>query len=124
VAKVRVFNMTYKPVVVSSSGSIVKGRSYGEADDSDPALTSALAKGRVVLQSNPQQPEAEKPKVEAAPEPPRQEETPVVAEAEAEETVAEAPAEADDGEPEGDEPEAQEENRTKRPSRSKAAKEN
>lgn len=122
-AKVQVFNMTFKPVVISSAGSIVKARSTAEADDSDPVLTSAVEKGRVVVKSAKQEPKAEQPKAEAKPEEPKQEEA-QPSEAPAEEQGEAAPAEEEDGETPGEQPEEQEENKSKRPSRSKVAKEN
>ena len=122
-AKVQVFNMTYGPVVISSSGTIVKARSTAEADDSDPALTAAVEKGRVVIKSARQEPKAEEPKAEAKPEEPKQEEAqPSEAPAEDEEQAPQAEEEA--GETEGEQPEEPEENKSKRPSRSKVAKEN
>lgn len=122
-AQVLIFNMTEKAVVISSNGAIVKARSTVTADDSDPVLTSALKSGHVVLKSTPQPSKAEEPKVEVKPKEPAQEveaptETPVV------EEEAEAPVEKS-GETAGEEPEeTQEENKSKRPTRPKVAKEN
>jgi len=121
VAKVLIFNMTQKAVVISSSGAIVKARSTAEADSSDPVLTSAINSGRVVVKSAPQPPKAEEPKVEVVPEAPKQEEAPT--ETLVVEEEVEAPVE-DLGETMGEEPENQEENKSKRPSRPKVAKEN
>jgi hypothetical protein len=114
--------MTHKAVVISSKGTIVKARSTATADDSDPVLTSALKSGRVVVKSIPQPPKAEEPKVDAKPETPEQ-----VTEAPTETQVVEEEAEApveEQGETTGEEPETQEENKSKRPSRPKVAKEN
>lgn len=122
-AKVLIFNMTQKAVVISSNGAIVKARSTATADDSDPVLTSALKSGRVVVKSTPQPSKAEQPKVEVKPETPEQE-----AEAPTETQVVEEEAEApveESGEATGEEPEeTQEENKSKRPTRPKVAKEN
>ena len=127
-AKVLIFNMTHKAVTISSSGTIVKARSTAIAEDSDPVLTRALKSGHLVVKSTSQPPKAEEPKVEVVlkmevvPEAPKQEE-----EASTETQVVEEEAETtveDSGEATGEEPETQEENKSKRPTRPKVAKEN
>lgn len=121
-AKVLIFNMTHKAVTISSSGTIVKARSTAIAEDSDPVLTRALKSGHLVVKSTSQPLKAEEPKVEVVPEAPRQEEE-ALTETQVVEEEAETPVE-DSGEATGEEPETQEENKSKRPTRPKVAKEN
>lgn len=132
-AKVLIFNMTHQAVTISSSGTIVKARSTAIADDSDPVLTRALKSGHLVVKSTSQplkaeEPKAEEPKVEVVlkmevvPESPKQEEE-ASTETQVVEEEAETPVE-DSGEATGEEPETQEENKSKRPTRPKVSKEN
>lgn len=127
VSTARIFNVTNSRVQISSDGTSLKARTEGVGDTSDEVLTSALARGEVVLLSPERatRPTEEKVVEQPAAEAVNSPEAEVVEPQAEEQPTEEATGQAEEAVSQAEEAEASEEDtKTKKSSRAKVAKEN